>query len=177
MSTGISIVEQELWNIFTYYTLHSDPTHPEQLKVGKFMAFAKDCQIISPTLTQAQINLVLTREARNKREKSFNEASAGYITFYDFINLLPLFAKLVSSMLALYCLNHVLTEYFIILFVCILKVYPDAPNDDTAFKQLLLENVLLLAGRRDPKDMKLDPSDDEVCCIVILMMCACFPVF
>lgn len=66
------------------------------------MAFAKDCQIISPSLTQAQINLVLTREARNKRVKSFNDSSANYNTFYDFINLLPLFAKLVSVGFCIY---------------------------------------------------------------------------
>lgn len=132
--SAISKVEEELWNIFTYYTLHSDPTQPEQLKLSKFVTFAKDCQILSPTLTQAQINIVLTREARNKRVATYNESAAGYITFYDFINLLPLFAKL---------------------------VYPDAPDDDTAFKRLLMENVLLLAGRRDPKSMKLDPSDEE----------------
>lgn len=100
----ISKVEEELWNIFTYYTLHSDPTQPEQLKMAKFMAFAKDCQILSPTLTQAQINIVLTREARNKRVKSYNDAAAGYITFYDFINLLPLFAKLVRIQVLKICL-------------------------------------------------------------------------
>ena len=167
MSTGISIVEGELWNIFTYYTLHSDPTQPEQFKVAKFMAFAKDCQIMSPSLTQAQINLVLTREARNKRVKSYNEASAGYITFYDFINLLPLFANLVSQIRELQ-IRHILfllcclILYQLTFFCSYSKVYPDAPDDDTAFKQLLLENVLLLAGRRDPQDMKLDPSDEEV---------------
>ena len=95
MEEEISNVEKELWDIFTYYTLHADPTQPEQLKVSKFMAFAKDSQILSPTLTQAQINLVLTREARNKRKKAFVENSASYINFYDFLNLLPVFGKLV----------------------------------------------------------------------------------
>lgn len=26
-------VEQELWNIFTYYTLHGDPLDPEHMRV------------------------------------------------------------------------------------------------------------------------------------------------
>lgn len=161
----ISKVEEELWNIFTYYTLHSDPTQPEQLKLSKFVTFAKDCQILSPTLTQAQINIVLTREARNKRVASYNESAAGYITFYDFINLLPLFAKLVrpifDPLLYNYIRNVVNFDPRLCVIVCV-QVYPDAPDDDTAFKRLLMENVLLLAGRRDPKSMKLDPSDEEV---------------
>jgi hypothetical protein len=50
-------------------------------------------------------------------------------------------------------------------------VYPDAPDDDTAFKRLLLENVLLLAGRREPKDMTHDPSDEEVSTELLLSHC------
>ena len=33
ISMPISPVELELWRIFTYYTLHSDPTQPEHLRV------------------------------------------------------------------------------------------------------------------------------------------------
>lgn len=53
------------------------------------------------------------------------------------------------------------------------QVYPDTVDEDTAFKRLLLENVLLLAGRRDPMSMKLDPSDDEVSQMMVVdVMCS-----
>ena len=28
-------VEQELWNIFTYYTLHGNPLDPEHMRVSR----------------------------------------------------------------------------------------------------------------------------------------------
>lgn len=39
-------IEEELWLIFTYYSLHFDPTSPEHWKSATFVRFAKDCQII-----------------------------------------------------------------------------------------------------------------------------------
>lgn len=56
-----SLVEQELWRIFTFYSLHSDPTLPEQLKVPSFIRFAKDCQILSSKLKGAIIELEIAR--------------------------------------------------------------------------------------------------------------------
>ncbi len=58
----ISEVEHELWKIFTYYTLHSDPTQPEHLKVANFIRFAKDSQIMCRHLTQADLQIELTKE-------------------------------------------------------------------------------------------------------------------
>jgi hypothetical protein len=60
--SSITRVEHELWNIFTYYTLHSDPTQPEHLKVAHFIRFVKDCQIVSRSLIEADIQIMMTRE-------------------------------------------------------------------------------------------------------------------
>mmetsp|Transcript_9547 Transcript_9547/g.14364 ORF Transcript_9547/g.14364 Transcript_9547/m.14364 type:complete len:421 (-) Transcript_9547:162-1424(-) len=130
----ISKVEHELWNIFTYYTLHSDPTQPEHLKVAHFLRFAKDCQIVSRHLMAADIQIMMTREVRNKRSTGGSDGSAGYVTFYDFISLINMLAP---------------------------KVYPECSSPEVALRRLLLENVLLLAGRRIPADMDLDVTNAE----------------
>jgi hypothetical protein len=62
LMSSITKVEHELWNIFTYYTLHSDPTQPEHLKVAHFIRFVKDCQIVSKSLIEADIQIMMTRE-------------------------------------------------------------------------------------------------------------------
>jgi hypothetical protein len=42
-------VEQELWLVFTHYSLHSDPSLPEQWRSATFVKFARDCQIVKET--------------------------------------------------------------------------------------------------------------------------------
>lgn len=54
-------VEQELWRIFTFYSLHGDPNQPEIMRPANFLRFAKDCQITSKKLTPTQIELEITR--------------------------------------------------------------------------------------------------------------------
>ena len=65
-------IEEELWRIYTFYTLHADPTVPEQLKVPSFIRFSKDCQIISSRLKGATIELEVARVVRiRSRTKPF----------------------------------------------------------------------------------------------------------
>ena len=40
-------MEEELWRIYTYYSLHFDPMQPELWRSATFIRFAKDCQIIA----------------------------------------------------------------------------------------------------------------------------------
>ena len=44
-------VEQELWNIFTFYTLHGNPQYPDLLKASQFVKLAKDCQMLRRNVT------------------------------------------------------------------------------------------------------------------------------
>ena len=60
-------VEQELWNIFTYYTLHGNPMYPDLLKASQFCKMAKECLIMqSPKaprgLSAAIVNVVYIGE-------------------------------------------------------------------------------------------------------------------
>ena len=57
-------IEQELWRIFTFYALHSDPTQPETIRPANFLRFAKDVQIVSKRLTAPTIELEITRHVR-----------------------------------------------------------------------------------------------------------------
>lgn len=56
-----NIIEQELWKIFTFYSLHGDSSQPEQLKPASFLKFCKDCQILSKKLNKTAIELEITK--------------------------------------------------------------------------------------------------------------------
>ncbi len=56
-----SLIEQELWRIFTFYALHGDPMQPENLRPAHFLRFCKDCQILSKKLNPTVIELEVSR--------------------------------------------------------------------------------------------------------------------
>ena len=65
---------QELWNIFTFYTLHGNPLDPEHIRASQFVKLAKDTQIVgsvlseaNPPLTEADINVVYAAEVTAQR--------------------------------------------------------------------------------------------------------------
>ena len=60
-------VEQELWNIFTFYTLHGNPMYPDLLKSSQFSKLCKQCLIMKTRefpegLSGAVINVVYIGE-------------------------------------------------------------------------------------------------------------------
>lgn len=57
-------IEEELWRIFTFYALHSDPTLPEILRPPNFVKFCKDCQIISKKFTPSAVELEMARQVK-----------------------------------------------------------------------------------------------------------------
>ena len=126
-------VEEELWRIFTFYSLHYDANYPEMWKVTPFIRFAKDCQITSPKFMVSELELEIVRLVRNKRKhlnirgvngKDFDSAHTIVITFPDFLKLLETIA---------------------------LRIYPatgGVADPAASLRRLLLENVLLLACRR-----------------------------
>ena len=126
-------IEKELWSIFTFYSLHSDPNEPEKLRPAHFVRFAKDCQITSKNITPTAVELEIARLARVKYNITERNVTIE-ITFADFIQLLELLA---------------------------VKIYPsDAPS--IAMKRILLENVFLLANRRVPTNDLYDISNQDV---------------
>ncbi|CAM9694499.1 unnamed protein product [Ectocarpus sp. 6 AP-2014] len=40
-------VDDELWNIFTFYSLRGNPLDPTRLSVNQFLRLARDCQIVN----------------------------------------------------------------------------------------------------------------------------------
>lgn len=131
-------VEQELWNIFTYYTLHGNPMYPDLLKASQFCKMAKQCLIMKTPdnpqgLTPAIINVVYIAEVK-RRDRRFAETQA-QMTYNDFLNALMRLSE---------------------------KLYKHAETVDDAFQQLLMENVLPLASRRSPDPVATHMEDPEV---------------
>jgi hypothetical protein len=92
--SSASTIEGELWRIFSFYSLHSDPTLPEQLKVPSFIRFCKDAQIISNKLKGAQIELEIARVARSRRAQTGVDYNPSYsLSFLEFLNLLELLSQ------------------------------------------------------------------------------------
>ena len=86
----------ELWSIFTLYSLLADPTNPEQLKVANFLRFAKDSQIISKKLTSTDVELELAKLIRDRRhnetltlenkKQTYHYNTSFALDFQDFLN-------------------------------------------------------------------------------------------
>lgn len=136
-STNYNLLD-ELWSIFTLYSLLADPTNPEQLKVANFLRFAKDSQIISKKLTSTDVELELAKLVRDRRhdealvmenkKQSYHYNTSFSLDFQDFLN----------------CIDHLAP-----------KVYDKDPPD-IAIRRLLLENVLFLSCRRVKDSLPLD---------------------
>ena len=128
----------ELWRIFTFYGLHTDATQPEVMRVASFVRFARDTQMLSPRLTSTMVELEIVRLAREKRIEQYGgkeisgEGNTIALSFSDFLALLEVMAP---------------------------KIYPmpkqagesddGEANKKVQLRRLLLENVLLLANRRE----------------------------
>ena len=87
MSTNqFNSVEDELWRIFTFYALYSDPTQPQVWKAPTFVRFAKECQIISAKskqLSTSAIELDIAKLVNNDDSRSICRSS---ILFYLVVN-------------------------------------------------------------------------------------------
>ena len=136
----MSTVEQELWNIFTFYTLHGNPMYPDLLKASQFVKLARECNIIRPNVnassrhvTQADVNVVYIMEVK-RRDRGFGRNQA-QMTYNDFLNALMRLST---------------------------RLYSEADTVDDAFQQLLMENVLPLASRRSPDPVAMHMENEEV---------------
>ena len=61
-------VEDELWNIFTYYSLHGDPTDPSRLDSARFYKLCRDSHITLKSKTNLidELKLFCTAEVKKK---------------------------------------------------------------------------------------------------------------
>jgi len=65
-------VEEELWRIFSFYTLHSDPNTPDIMRLPSFVRFCKDCQLITKKLTTHALELEVSKHVRSSFTPSFS---------------------------------------------------------------------------------------------------------
>jgi len=123
---GISI-QEELWNIFTYYSLHGNPRDPSRINATQFYNFCRDAMLFDPSMTdsamtQAQVQLTFTAQCRQiKSAGSQSLAQTGRLRYDEFLTCLLGLA---------------------------LKCYPACRDSQTAMQQLLMDNILPLASRR-----------------------------
>jgi hypothetical protein len=104
---------------------------PDHLKQSHFMRFVKDCQIISERVSTSQIELELAKVVRKLRGGDVRVGGL-FLSFDEFLASLEVLAP---------------------------RVYPGI-RAEVACKRLLMENVFLLAGRRNDI-FSLDTIDEE----------------
>ncbi len=54
-------VEDELWKVFTFYSIHGDANQPEIMRPANFVRFCRDSQIISRKLKPTAVELEVAR--------------------------------------------------------------------------------------------------------------------
>ena len=145
-------VEAELWNIFTYYTLHGNALDPEHLALTQLVQLSRDTQMLDGALVRtklkkADIELVFISEVKRR-----NGGAAGGSPTSNSVGALNVIEKLTYN------------EFLTALMKLSQKLYPESAenNVETAFQQLLMENVLPLASRRSPKSVDAILGDPEV---------------
>lgn len=118
-------VEEELWNIFTHYSLHGNPRDPSKLPCFHFLKLCRDAMVMDHTmtdrpLTQADIQLICTAELSVKARKI--GAQSNNSDRLDYAQYLS-------------CLVRVAT-----------KCYPHTRSAEDAMQQLLMDNILPLGA-------------------------------
>lgn len=121
-------IQEELWNIFSYYSLHGNPRDPSRINATQFYNFCRDCMVFDSSMTelavtQAQVQLTFAAQVRNLKEASKNQtlATTGRLTYTEFLTCLVALAR---------------------------KCYPSADDTQASMQQLLMDNILPLASRR-----------------------------
>ena len=126
-------IEEELWHVFTHYTLMSDPTTPAGLTAQQFLKLAKEVQLVVASKGLAEAQILVSAQVSSGEIFPRAGRRGMKLSFSDFVQ--------VMSRLASRC--H--------------------PNTDPAFafQKILLENVLPLAQRRVvlPVDSMLAEAD------------------
>lgn len=160
-------VEQELWNIFTYYTLHGNPLDPNFIQSSQFLKFCRKCKIFDTNnlahrpLTPAQLTLI-TRAETVKRSSGGGAGGGGGGGGVAFGAAEASSSSASSSMkFSVEKLSY--SEFLTSLLKISQYMYECEPSGDgeMALQQLLMDHVLPLAHRRQPlpADVFLDESE------------------
>ena len=128
-------IEKTVWNIFTYATLHGNPRDPSKLTSTGLLKLCKECRVFDRDMTEkpitsAQVHLIFAQEAKNAAAKidprllSLQHKVSERVGYDGFLNCLIRMAPM---------------------------CYPTAKDGDEAMLHLLMDNLLPLASKRDPK--------------------------
>jgi hypothetical protein len=171
----IKRVERELWQVFTYYTLASDPLNPSLMKISSFLAMLKDCGLMKPgCLMKAEVDLAVAVQLKQSRSSLSGTGTAASLTkpkyqrrfeSRDTINLTASRATR-DARAKRQNQNHLIfTDFLELLRNLAPKVYPESdPNQ--AWKRLFLEDILINGVRVLPFDdtvgkSQVNPIDDR----------------
>jgi hypothetical protein len=61
LSEMYNSVEEELWKIFTFYSIHADSHQPEVMRAASFVRFCRDTQIVSRKIKPTTVELEVAR--------------------------------------------------------------------------------------------------------------------
>ena len=152
----MAAVESELWNIFTFYTLHGNPLDPEHMTSQQFVKMAKDCSIVD--VAADGTTLVASPARRRRRGEDADPHAAQHLQVADvsvcYVQVVKKSRRAHAVGTAWKKANMMTYNDFLnALMQLSVKVYPGAPVIDDAFQQLLMENVLPLASRRNPDNV------------------------
>ena len=75
-------IEKDLWNIFTYATLHGNPLDPSQLSSNGLLKICRDSMLFDESMTevpttQAQVHLIFATELKRRQNGEFNASRLG----------------------------------------------------------------------------------------------------
>jgi len=175
--SGSSSVEAELWNVFTFYSLHGNPMDPEHMRKSQFLKLLRDCLVVRrPSNKRSDVPADRQDERRQilrslfekhhqygKKMLSTVQANVTYtsvvkrknrktnvekMTYNDFLNALMKIA------IEMYASNK------------------NVKSVDDAFQQLLIDNVLhrSLADRREPNMELLQNAMAESTTVEVLKL-------
>ena len=137
----MSSIQQELWNIFTFYTLHGNPRDPSRLNRSGLIKICRDVMVLDPTMTekalsQADLDLIFTSILTDPNKKLNPSIEKSDKLDYD--------------------------EFLSCLIRIALKCYPSSLTPEDAMQQLLMDNMLPLASRRKLVDVSVIISNESV---------------
>ncbi len=128
-------VEEILWNIFTFYTLNSNPRDPSKMHNTALVKLCKDIMIFDPTMTEcalthADLQLIYTSCTTNpeKVARLITNDKSDKMEFDAFLSCLIKIAK---------------------------KAYPSGETKEGSMQQLLMDNLLPMASKRKPVSIAL----------------------
>ena len=127
----MSSIDEELWNVFTYYAMHHNPREATRLYSAGLTKLCRDINLMNSTHTerpimQAEIHLLFKAEVLKKSPSKLKQGSTegkDKLSYEDFLSVLTKLA---------------------------LKCYPSCKTADEALQQILMDNLLPLALRRKP---------------------------